>query len=333
LELVGVLGEGGFGSVLLAHYEGQDYAFKRLSKGFAVEQDVHLNVSAERDLLAMVKTPFIIKMHKSFRDDQWVYMLLEFCTGGNLLGVMENRRDILLKDRPRGSSAKFYTLCMSYALGYLHDRNIMYRDLKLENVLLDSIGYAKLCDLGFARFVHGKSNTQAGTPDYMAPEMIDPPHAHDKMVDWYSLGVLCCELFSGQAPYDNHGLEDPQMCLEAIRSQQDRGMPRGIFKKEVLAEDFVKKCLLVDPKKRLGSKEDGKEVREHGWFKDFDFQSFHGRTMASPYIAISKITEKRLHTTRTIKDHIKIDTDLFKFYDASMVPQDNPNWDACFDME
>merc|ERR1719359_635410 len=118
--------------------------------------------------------------------------------GGHLLSVMEKHREVLLNDNPRGSASMFYTTCVSYALEYLHERNIMYRDLKLENVLLDAERFAKLCDLGFARFVHGKSNTQAGTPDYMAPEVIDPPHAHDTMVDWYALGVMCCELLTSQ---------------------------------------------------------------------------------------------------------------------------------------
>lgn len=337
LDLVGVLGEGGFGSVLLASYAGKDYALKRLSKGWVVKNNVQMNVSAERDLLAMITTPFIITFHKSYRDDQWVYMLLEYCAGGHLLKLMENHRQVLLYDTPRASAAMFYSACVSFALSYLHSRNVMYRDLKLENVLLDNDGYAKLCDLGFARFVHGKSNTQAGTPDYMAPEMIDPPHAHNAMVDWYSLGVLTCELISGQVPYDDQGLDDIQMCLEVIRIQQDKGIPKGVFGKTkdvAMAEDFVRKLLIVDPNKRLGANGDGQEVRSHGWWQTqrFNFEKLINRTLKAPYRAGEAIMEKKLRTHRTVQDHMRIDTELFRVFEDGCEGYDEyPGWDDCFD--
>merc|ERR1712048_79811 len=191
-----------------------------------------------------------------------------------------------------GSSAMFYIGCITLALGYLHDRHVAYRDLKMENVLLDVNGYAKLCDMGFARFVLGKTQTFLGTPDYMAPEIIDPPHAHNKSVDYFSLGVLSFELLAGQGPWDYYADDnDPMEMIVAIRECQRHGIPEGSLPRSLpLAKDLVKRLLKLQPRSRLGTRGGAKEIQEHAWFvsANFNFEALDRQMLSSPF----KLTQK-----------------------------------------
>jgi len=291
LRPVTKLGEGAFGAVFLVESDytpGKTYALKRMSLAHIQEQDLMGQVRAERDILSMIKSPFIVGFVRSFKDDAYVYMLMEPATGGHLLMLMSEHLEVLLKDKPRGTSAAFYVACVALALGYLHDRHVAYRDLKLENVLLDSKGYAKLCDMGFARFVLGKTRTFLGTPDYMAPELIDPPHAHDTAVDWWALGVLTFELLVGQGPWEveEEDHDNPWAHLFTIRECQTRGCPSHLIPSSLhLPRDFVKKLLTVNIRHRLGTRKESAEVTGHAWFRalKFDFQALIAERLPSPF--------------------------------------------------
>lgn len=148
-------------------------------------------------MLMLVDSPFVIRLVSSYKDAEFIYILLEAALGGSLYQLMTQKPEVFCDDQPRGSSTAFFVGCIIAALEHMHDRRIVYRDLKPENVMLDERGYGKLCDMGFARFVINKTNTLAGTPEYMAPEVIDFPHAHDTNCDWWSLGVLTFELNAG----------------------------------------------------------------------------------------------------------------------------------------
>lgn len=278
LERTHVLGEGGFGAVYLCH--------RRNKPGYIVQANAEKQVCAERDILSMMDCDFITRFYGSYKDEEYVYMLIELVPGGHLYQLLCDKPQVLLSDRPRGYAAMFYSSCVILAFEYLHERRIAYRDLKLENVLLDSSGYAKLCDMGFARFVLSKTHTLLGTPEYMAPEMIDPPHQHNHMVDWWALGVLIFEMLSGQAPWDSMGYDDnPMGQLLALRESYNQGLPDGFLPPAlILARDFIKKLLVVKPERRLGA-HGVQEVKNSGWFKSgtFSWEQLTARKLTPPY--------------------------------------------------
>jgi len=298
LKAVAILGEGGFGTVFLVRHDGKEYALKRMSKGYVVEAKVSQQIRAERDIFSMVDSPFIIDFYRSYQDSQYVFMLMELASGGHLWGLMTENWNVLRNDNPRGSSTMFYIACMTQAFEHLHQRHIVYRDLKPENILLDSRGYAKLCDLGFARFVLNKTSTLVGTPEYMAPEMIDSPHDHDFRVDWWSLGVLTFELMTGQPPWDDQEAGDTMGQILTIRRCQEGGIPDvgKLLGNSILIKDFIQKLLIVNENKRMGSRRGAAEVREHPWFayQAFDFSALEAQTLAPPWSPQQKIVEKCL---------------------------------------
>lgn len=284
---VAILGRGAFGTAFLIEDTGSlfRYALKRMSKGHIKKMGAERQVRWERELLSMVDSPFVIRLYRTFQDDQNIYFLIEPALGGNLLQMLYTHSSIFTEDSPRGSTATFYAACLTSALDHLHERRIVYRDLKPENALLDARGYAKLCDMGFARFVLGKTNTLAGTPDYMAPEMIDFPHTHDTGVDWWALGVLMYELLSGQTPWEDEGISEPSCRLLAIRRSQESGKLTFPFHFPHLAKSFVT-ALLRKQHTRLGCDGGAEAVRQHQLFtkSNFDFAKLHTGVLKAPYI-------------------------------------------------
>mmetsp|Transcript_55853 Transcript_55853/g.130714 ORF Transcript_55853/g.130714 Transcript_55853/m.130714 type:complete len:967 (+) Transcript_55853:81-2981(+) len=301
LDILARLGSGGFGAVYLAQNPetGEQFALKRMSKGHIQKSGASKQVVSERDILSTCKDcAFIIQLVRTFKDDQHVYFLLEKASGGDLQALVSEHFDVLACDSPRGSSAAFYVASVMHALFFLHDRRIVYRDLKLENVLLNDEGHVKLCDMGFARFVLTKTSTLLGTPACMAPEMIDFPHAHDRMVDWWALGCLTFELLSGQGPWD-HAIyggdaddgDDVFGLLVAYRKLHDQGPPDNLSSELALAKDFIKRCLHLKPDRRMGAAKDPRDgweaAKAHPWFKslNFDFNALEACKLPAPFRA------------------------------------------------
>merc|ERR1712151_105471 len=182
---------------------------------------------------------------------------------------------------------------------------------KLENVIVDHTGYGKLCDMGFARLVLGTSKTLVGTAEYMAPEMIDRPHAHDTAVDWWGLGVLTFELFAGQVPWHVPDTDDAWDRIQAIRMSHPDHTPLPFdymanrapaadgcscldgaavagnkwWQVEVsmgAAQKFMKKLLEVKKANRLGNNRED-SVRKDRFFSGFKFECLEAKMLPSPY--------------------------------------------------
>ena len=144
--------------------------------------------------MADCDNPFIVKLHRTFQDSKYLYMLMEPCLGGEIWTLL--RRNKRFSDE----TAQFYVGCVILALDYLHDRGIIYRDLKLENLLLDKNGHIKMVDFGLCKdeiFGNKMTNTFCGTPSYLPPEVICNMQ-YGRAVDWWGLGVVIFELLTGR---------------------------------------------------------------------------------------------------------------------------------------
>ncbi|KAK3255862.1 cGMP-dependent protein kinase, partial [Cymbomonas tetramitiformis] len=173
--------------------------------------------------------------------------------------------------------------CTVMAFEYLQDRNYIYRDLKPENMLIDSSGYLKLTDLGFAKHLaDGKTYTTCGTLDYMAPEMLEKT-GHNKAVDWWALGAVIYEMVSGLPPF--YKSADNREKVLRIRKAKYK-VPAFVSKE---CKDIVRRLLEPQALKRLGNTREGvSAIRSHPWFEDIDWEAMENRTHPVPYIPTTR---------------------------------------------
>ncbi|XP_078734561.1 putative serine/threonine-protein kinase PRKY isoform X1 [Lampetra fluviatilis] len=193
IEMLTVVGTGTFGRVLLVRHRRSAafYALKVMSIADVLRLKQERHVQSEKDILRDVQPhPFIIQLFWTHHDERFLYMLMEFVSGGELFSYL--RTD----GRFAASRAVFFAAEITCALAYLHSRAVVYRDLKPENVLLDRDGHVKLTDFGFAKILQDRTWTMCGTPEYLAPEIIQSK-GYGKGVDWWALGVLIFEMLCG----------------------------------------------------------------------------------------------------------------------------------------
>lgn len=274
-ELLKLLGKGAFGKVLLGQKKDDKkfYAIKVLRKTHIIEMNQLEHTKAEKMILGHVNHPFLVGLVYAFQTPDKLYFVMEFMKGGELY------QHLMKLDRFTEYQAKFYAACIIMALGHLHNNDYIYRDLKLENILLDDQGYAKLTDFGLAKFVKSdeKALTFCGTPDYLSPELL-LGHGHNRPADWWSLGILIYEMIYGMPPFYSSNVQN--MYRKIVREPV-------VFKSEVsasdLCKDLITKLLHKDQKLRLGSQADSLEVLSHPWFADLDWSKLVERKLEAPF--------------------------------------------------
>lgn len=279
LQRVAVIGQGGFGRVELVRPVNDNtisFALKRMKKVHIVQTKQQDHVHSEKQILMSVDSCFICKLFKTFRDNKFVYMLMEFCPGGELWTVLRDRR--AFDDK----LTRFSLACVIEAFDYLHHQGIIYRDLKPENMLLTSNGYIKLCDFGFAKRLDAqrKTWTFCGTPEYVAPEVI-LNKGHDFAADYWSLGILTCELLIGTPPFQ--ASEPIKIYMKALRGIEayDLSHHKNI---SIKAYQFIKRLCRNTPTERLGMGRQGiQEIRNQKYFQGFDWDGVRNRTLQSPF--------------------------------------------------
>eukprot|EP00291_Cryptomonas_curvata_P027808 CAMPEP_0172212568 /NCGR_PEP_ID=MMETSP1050-20130122/37089_1 /TAXON_ID=233186 /ORGANISM="Cryptomonas curvata, Strain CCAP979/52" /LENGTH=361 /DNA_ID=CAMNT_0012893263 /DNA_START=151 /DNA_END=1236 /DNA_ORIENTATION=+ len=272
-EIKSTLGTGSFGRVRLVKHKksGRMYALKMLSKQLVLRTKQLDHILCEKAVLETLSFPFIVNLYKTFQDELYLYLVLEYSIGGEFFTHLRKANTF------PNDTARFYAAGVALTFEYLHNSDIVYRDLKPENLLLDRQGHLKVCDFGFAKTVEPGTNTWTlcGTPEYLAPEII-LNKGHGKAVDWWALGILIYEMLCGYPPFY---ADDRMQLYQAILAGKIE-YPRHI-KKE--ARDLISKLLTSDLSRRLGNLKDGaKDIRNHPWFKGFDWEALLNRTMPAP---------------------------------------------------
>lgn len=267
------LGTGSFGRVHLVKYRGnnQYYAMKVLKKSRLIELRQVEHTMNERNILARLDHPFIVRLLCTFQDSHNLYMVMEYVVGGELFSVLRRAQ------RFPNDIAKFYAAEVILALEYLHSFHIIYRDLKPENLLVDKDGHIKMTDFGFAKFVPDVTRTLCGTPEYLAPEIIRSKD-YGKAVDWYSLGILIFEMLAGYPPFYN---ENHVLLYETVLEGRIKFPPHFDPK----AADLVQKLCTNDVTLRYGAMKGGaNDIKLHPWFSGVDWQKLYNRRIRPPYV-------------------------------------------------
>ena len=248
------------------------FALKAMDKSLISQWKKMDYVMNEKEILSMIDHPFIMKMHYSFSTKNYLNLVLDFCPGGELFF------HIVKQKRFTESVAKFYIAEIILAIEHLHDNDILYRDLKPENVLIDYDGHVKLTDFGLSAMDFTKdsfSDIFCGSPEYMPPEMI-LKEKYNRMIDFYAVGALLYEMIGGIPPFYS---KKRKVLFHNIVNKEAK------FYKEFSnkAKDLIKKLLRKDYKKRLGYKGGMTEVKSHSFFSDIDWDKLYAKEIQPPY--------------------------------------------------
>uniref|UniRef100_A0A673A0S1 cGMP-dependent protein kinase n=1 Tax=Sphaeramia orbicularis TaxID=375764 RepID=A0A673A0S1_9TELE len=311
-NIIDTLGVGGFGRVELVQLKNEEaktFAMKILKKRHIVDTRQQEHIRSEKHIMTEAHCDFVVRLYRTFKDSKYLYMLMEACLGGEVWTLLRDRGSF------EDSTTRFYTGCVVEAFAYLHAKGIIYRDLKPENLILDSRGYAKLVDFGFAKKIGfcKKTWTFCGTPEYVAPEII-LNKGHDVSADYWSLGILMYELLTGSPPFSG---PDPMKTYNVIL----RGIDMIEFPKKITknAASLIKKLCRDNPSERLGNLKNGvKDIQKHKWFEGFNWEGLKKGTLTPPIIpgVSSPIDTSNF-------DSFPEDTD-------EPPPDDNSGWDYDF---
>ncbi|USW52110.1 Putative serine/threonine-protein kinase, active [Septoria linicola] len=280
-DLVKTLGTGTFARVWMVKLANRKedtknkvFALKILRKADVIRLKQVEHVRNERNVLAAVAGhPFITTMVASFQDQESLYMVLDYCPGGEVFSYLRRAR------RFNEATSQFYAAEIVLILEFLHEREgVAYRDLKPENILIDADGHLKLVDFGFAKKIENRETyTLCGTPEYLAPEVIRNT-GHGTAVDWWAFGILVYEFLVGQPPFWD---QNPMKIYEQIVE----GKVRYPSAMGTDARDIIGGLCTVDVTKRLGNMAGGAAlVKQHPWFSDINWDELYHRRIKGPII-------------------------------------------------
>uniref|UniRef100_A0A7N6F7N8 Protein kinase C n=1 Tax=Anabas testudineus TaxID=64144 RepID=A0A7N6F7N8_ANATE len=267
-----MLGKGSFGKVFLAELKksGQFFAVKALKKDVVLmDDDVECTMVERRVLSLAWENPFLTHLYCTFQTKENLFFVMEYLNGGDLMFHIQSCHKF---DSHR---ATFYAAEIICGLQFLHSKGIIYRDLKLDNVLLDSEGHIKIADFGMCKENmqdESRTSTFCGTPDYIAPEIL-LGQKYNSSVDWWSFGVLLYEMLIGQSPF--HGRDEEEL-FQSIRTDNPV-YPRWLTKD---AKDILVKLFVREPEERLGVKGN---IRQHKFFSNTDWDALEQRQVPAPF--------------------------------------------------
>ena len=247
------------------------FAMKVMQKKKLREEGIREIVKNEKEVLQKLDCPFAAKFYYSFQTDTKLYFVLEYVEGGDFTKVF------FAKGRLKEDWVRFYSAEIILALEYLHKNNIIYRDLKSRNIMLDGDGHVKLIDFGLAKVLErDKAYTVCGTPNYIAPEILTG-NSYSKAVDWWSLGIVIYEMLAGNPPF--YGENEQRIMQDIINSEVHM---KPYFSAE--AKDLLKKLLRKNPAERLGVMKEGVAgLKKHPFYASIDWNKLWQKALAAPF--------------------------------------------------
>ena len=207
-------------------------------------------------------------------------MLIEVCLGGELFNYLHSHPTRHVDYIPE-EDARFYAACVLDAFEYLHDKMIVYRDLKPENLLIDAVGYLKVVDFGFAKVVTDRTYTLCGTPEYLSPELV-LGKGHHKGVDYWALGVLIYEMVVGYSPFAGENTPDQMViCRNILAGKYD--VPKRVQGADI--KDMMRRLMSKQVTHRLGCLKAGaSDIKSHAWYKSLNWDALKAKQVASPWV-------------------------------------------------
>lgn len=274
-ELLKVLGKGTFGKVMMVKEKktGKIFAMKLLRKDVILEKGEVEHTLTENRVLQSAKHPFLTELKYSFQTTDRLVFVMEYVKGGELFYHLSKEKRFSV------ARSRFYAAEMTLALKYLHENKIIYRDMKLENLLLDEHGHIKITDFGLCKEEISFSDTTktfCGTPEYLAPEVLED-HDYGLAVDWWGFGVVLYEMLLGRLPFFSRNHEG---LFEMILTKPVQYPPNI----DLDAKSIIDGLLEKNPKKRLGgSIRDAEEVMEHAFFTLISWNDIFQKKIPPPF--------------------------------------------------
>ena len=317
-ESIKIIGRGAFGEVHVCREikTGKIYAIKKIKKDVLIQKNQVIHIRSEQQIMSKIKSPWIVDLKASFQEDDYLYLVMEFCQGGDFMNLLI-KKDILPENE-----AKFYIAELILAVESIHKLNCIHRDIKPDNILIDKNGHIKLSDFGLAkisedfgkvnnnftnnkfitnkkRFTHQKNFSCVGTAYYVAPEVLKKT-GYSQDIDWWSVGVIFFESLVGYAPFCSE--ETKEVCYKVINWKKFLKIPDDvIISKE--AEDLISK-MRNKSYERLG-KNGVEEIKAHPFFKDVDWDNI--RNTKAPFIP----DIKNDYDTKYFEEEFKYEEDFY----------------------
>ncbi|KAK2808302.1 hypothetical protein FQN50_004861 [Emmonsiellopsis sp. PD_5] len=276
-NFLAVLGKGNFGKVMLAETKASKklYAIKVLKKEFIIENDEVESTKSEKRVFLIAnkeRHPFLLNLHACFQTETRVYFVMEYISGGDLMLHIQRGQFGLKR-------AQFYAAEVCLALKYFHENGVIYRDLKLDNILLTLDGHIKIADYGLCKeemWYGCTTSTFCGTPEFMAPEIL-LDKKYGRAVDWWAFGVLIYQMLLQQSPFRG---EDEDEIYDAILADEPLypiHMPRD-------SVSILQKLLTREPEMRLGSgPTDAQEIMSHAFFRNINWDDVYHKRVPPPF--------------------------------------------------
>jgi len=289
-DILRVLGRGAFGFVkaCIKKDSGKLYAIKCIDQRRVMATDSVDTIMAEREFLSMMDSRFTVCLRYAVMDDRSLYLVLDLMVGGDLKFHLNK------EERFSETRSRFYAAEILLGLEHIHSKGIVYRDMKLENVLLDEVGHCRISDLGLAVKMSNKIRGYAGTPGYTAPEVIKNKY-YNHMADFFSFGVMVYRFLSGKKPFlkkldrkererrrqrHKKGGRRGKSDLDRNVCEMEPEYPSTYFTDD--AKDFLKKLMIKNPEKRLGINGIA-EIKNHAWLSQIDFGLLEAGYLDPPF--------------------------------------------------